>query len=119
MHLLVTDTFKKNGPHYGPQDLVTVFLCIQIATDKMQLCLLSVAHASPYHNPTAIMRHFTKLTNRLPTRRHTRGTAKFSKTMLKFVYGRDINITFSVNSSGGHSGCQHANCMLPQNLRHL
>ena len=29
----------------GPQDLVTVALCIQIAFDKMQLCLLSVAYA--------------------------------------------------------------------------
>ena len=31
----------------GPQDLVTVSLCIQIAIDKMQLCLLSVAYTCP------------------------------------------------------------------------
>jgi hypothetical protein len=41
----------------GPQDLLTVSLCIQIAINKMQLCLLSVAYAYPYHNPTATMRH--------------------------------------------------------------
>jgi hypothetical protein len=29
----------------GPQDLVTVSLYIQIAIDKMQLCLLSIAYA--------------------------------------------------------------------------
>ena len=42
----------------GSQDLVTVSVCIQIAIDKMQLCLLSVAYAYPYHNPTATMGHF-------------------------------------------------------------
>jgi hypothetical protein len=42
----------------GPQDLVTVSLCIQIAIDKMQLCSLSVAYACPYHNPTDTMGHF-------------------------------------------------------------
>ena len=41
----------------GPQDLVTVSLCIQLAIDKMQLCLLSVAYAGPNHNPTATMGH--------------------------------------------------------------
>ena len=41
----------------GPQDLVTVSLCIKIAIDKMQLCSLSVAYACPYHNPTASMWH--------------------------------------------------------------
>jgi hypothetical protein len=29
-----------------------VYLCIQISISKMQLCLLSVAYAFPYHNPT-------------------------------------------------------------------
>ena len=38
MHLLVTDTVEK-----------IVFLCIQIAIDKI--------HARPYHNPTATMEH--------------------------------------------------------------
>jgi hypothetical protein len=41
----------------GPQNLLTVSLRIQIAVDKMQLCLLSVAYAFPYHNPTITMRH--------------------------------------------------------------
>jgi hypothetical protein len=41
----------------GPQDPVTISLCIQIAIDKMQLCLLSIAYVCPYHNPTATMGH--------------------------------------------------------------
>jgi hypothetical protein len=40
-------------------------------------------------------------------------TAKFSK-LTEAAYGREINIQFSDNSSGGHSCSQHANCMLPQ-----
>ena len=36
--------------NYGPQDIVTVSLCIQIATDKMQLCSLSVAYTCPYQH---------------------------------------------------------------------
>jgi hypothetical protein len=46
-------------------------------------------------------------------------TAKSSKTTLEVAYGREMNIPFSGNSSGGHSCSQHANCTLPQNLRHL
>ncbi len=46
-------------------------------------------------------------------------TAKFSETPLETAYGREINIQFTSNSSGGHSCSQHANCMLPQNLQHL
>ena len=38
-------------------NVVTVSLCIHIAIDKMQLCLLSVAYVCPYHNPTATMGH--------------------------------------------------------------
>ena len=45
--------------------------------------------------------------------------AKFSKMTLEGAYGREINIKFSGNRSGGHSWSQHANCTLPQNLRHL
>ena len=41
----------------GPQDLITVPLCIQIVIDKKQLCLLSIAYACPYHKPTATMGH--------------------------------------------------------------
>ena len=47
----------EEGHDNGPQDLVTVSLCIQIAIDKMQLCSLSVAYACPYHNPTSVMWH--------------------------------------------------------------
>ena len=39
--------------------------------------------------------------------------AKFSKT-LEAAYGREMNIQFSGNSSGGHSCSQHGNCALPQ-----
>ena len=46
-------------------------------------------------------------------------TVKFSKTNLEVAYGREINIAFSGNSSGGHSCSQYANCTLLQNLRHL
>ena len=46
-------------------------------------------------------------------------TAKFSKITLVAAYGRELNIKFSSNSSGGHFCSQHANCTLLQNLRHL
>ena len=36
----------------GPQDLIMVSLCIQIAIDQMQLCSLSIVYPWPYHNPT-------------------------------------------------------------------
>jgi hypothetical protein len=34
-------------------------------------------------------------------------TAKFSKTTMEVVYGREMNIELSGNSSGGHSCSQH------------
>ncbi len=43
-------------------------------------------------------------------------TAKFSERPLETAYGREINIQFTGNSSGGHSCSQHVNCTLPQNL---
>ncbi len=46
-------------------------------------------------------------------------TAKFSEAPFETAYGREINIKLMDNSSGGHSCSQHANCTLPQNLRHL
>ncbi len=46
-------------------------------------------------------------------------TAKFSEMPLETAYGREMKIQFMGNSSGGHSCSQHANCTLPQNLRHL
>ncbi len=46
-------------------------------------------------------------------------TAKFSETPLETAYGREMNIKFMGNSSGGHSCSQHANCTLPQNLQNI
>ncbi len=45
--------------------------------------------------------------------------AKFSEIPLETAYGREMNIQFTGNSSGGHSCSQRANCTLPQNLWHL
>ena len=57
----------------GPQDIIAVSLCIQIAIIKMHLFLLSVTHACPCHNPTAPMGTlFTTLANNSPTQCHTR-----------------------------------------------
>jgi hypothetical protein len=52
--MMAADEWHDNGP----QDLVKVSLCIQIAIDKMQLSSLSIAYACPYHNPTATIEHF-------------------------------------------------------------
>ncbi len=41
----------------GPQDLVTLSLCIQNAINKLHLCSLSITYGCPYHNPTATMGH--------------------------------------------------------------
>ncbi len=41
-------------------------------------------------------------------------TAKLSEMPLETAYGREFNIQFTGNSSGGHSCSQHANCTLPQ-----
>ena len=69
----------------GPRDLVTVPLCIQIAIDKMQLGLLSVTYACPYHDPTSIIGHSDHNVDiskhRWLTPRHTRyclPTARYS-----------------------------------------
>ncbi len=231
--VMVVDYWHNNGP----QDLVTVSLCIQNAINKMHLCSLSITYACPYHNPTATMGHsihnvdiskplthttpytlsaicpvqwkpgFIREENTSPkcqtpsnvsicplksvtttncsqveTPMRTTSmqmsfpetvsdslcrnslvmqtdccsscpggwsqtilevkmrdmevlgwcgytwsavvrpvgcTAKFSETPLETAYGREMNIQFMGNSSGGHSCSQHANCMLPQNLRHL
>ncbi len=51
--VMVVDEWHNNGP----QDLVTVSLCIQKAINKMHLCLWSITYACPYHNPTATMGH--------------------------------------------------------------
>ncbi len=44
--VMVVDEWHNNGP----QDLVTVSLC-------MHLCSLSITYVCPYHNPTATMGH--------------------------------------------------------------
>ena len=72
MMWLAADEWHDNGP----QDLIKVSLCIQIAIDKMQLCSLYVAYACPYHNPTATMGnsvHNVDMTKPLATKRHTLG----------------------------------------------
>jgi len=51
--VMVVDEWHNNGP----QDLVTVSLCIQNAINKMHLCSLSITYACPYHNPTGTMGH--------------------------------------------------------------
>ena len=122
---------QMNGRKMG-QDLITVSE-IEIAVKKMQLCSLPVANACPYNNPiTTIgysvhnvdiskpLAHMTPHTWSAVTSLVGR-TAKFSKTMLvkNILCGKEINITFSGNSSGGDSCSQHGNCMLPQNLKQL
>jgi hypothetical protein len=46
-------------------------------------------------------------------------TAKFFKTTLQAVYGREIIIQLSGNSFGGHSCSQHANCTQPSKVETL
>ncbi len=49
--VMVVDEWHNNGP----QDLVTVSLCIQNAINKMHPCSLSLTYACPYRNPTTTM----------------------------------------------------------------
>ncbi len=53
MRVMVVD----EGHNNGPQDLVTVSLCIQNDINKIHLCSLSITYACPYHDPTATMGH--------------------------------------------------------------
>ncbi len=115
----------------------TTMASITNAINKMHLCSLSITYACPYHPPTATMGHHGPLN---PQRWHQQTahthdaihavfhlpctvpvgcTAKFYEMPLETAYGRKINIQFRGNSSGGHSCSQHANCTLPQNVRHL
>ncbi len=41
----------------GPQDLVTVSMCIQNGINKRHPCSLSITYVCLYHNPTATMGH--------------------------------------------------------------
>ncbi len=43
--VMVVDEWHNNGP----QDFVTVSLCIQNAINKMHLCSFSITYACPYH----------------------------------------------------------------------
>ena len=122
------------GPHIGPRDLVTVFLCIQIAIDKMQLCSF-IAYTDTITAKTPWPNHLNEqsvhnvdiskpLAHMMPYTwsavvRPVDPIDKFSKTIMEEAYGWEINIQFSGNSFGGHSCSQHANCTLPQNLRQL
>ncbi len=69
--VMVVDKWCNNGP----QDLITVSLCIQNAINKIHLCSLSITYACPYHNPpppwATRSTTFTSA-NRLPTQCHTR-----------------------------------------------
>ncbi len=51
--MMVVDEWHNNGP----QDLVTVSLCIQNAINKMHPCSLSITYACSYPNPTTTMGH--------------------------------------------------------------
>ncbi len=51
--VMVVDEWHSNGP----QDLITVYLCIQNAINKIHLCSFSITYTCPYHKPTASMGH--------------------------------------------------------------
>ena len=51
--VMAEDEWRNNGP----QDLITVSLYIQLAIDKIKLCLLSIGNDCPFHNPTATVGH--------------------------------------------------------------
>jgi hypothetical protein len=101
---------------------MSIGLRVEIATDKMQSFVLSIAYACPYHNPTLTMGYSVHNVDIRKLLAHTAPytlsavvrlvgrTAKFSKMMLEVAFGREINIIFSSNSSGGNSCSQHAIC---------
>ncbi len=51
--VMVVDEWHNNGP----QDLITVSLCIQNAFNKMYRCSLSITYACPYHSPSTTVGH--------------------------------------------------------------
>ena len=102
---MVADEWYDNRP----QDLVTLFLCYQIAIDKMQLCLLSIAYNCPYHNPTATMGHSVHNVDISKPLAHM---SAICPVQLKpgFICEEHTSTAFS----GKHSSSHHANCTLPQ-----
>jgi hypothetical protein len=78
--VLAVDEWHNNGP----QDLISVSRCIKIPIDKMQLCLLSVAYACPYHNPTATLTSATPYTCSVLVM-PVRCTAKLSKMTWRWL----------------------------------
>ena len=86
----------------GPQDLITVSLCIQNAINKMLLCSLSITYACPYHNPTATMGHsihhvdISKLTHTMP---HTLSATCSEQWKPGFIREENTSPTFQTPSN--------------------
>ena len=100
--VMVVDEWHKDGP----QDHITVSLCIQNAINKIHLCSLSITYACPYHNPTATMGHLIHTVTSakgLPTRCHTRCVAFFGYSigLLQQLSGWLV----SDDLGEGHAGC--------------
>ncbi len=66
--VMVVDEWHNNGP----QDLVTVSLCIQNAINKMHLCKHTPVHTITPPPPWATRSTTLTSANRSPTQRHTR-----------------------------------------------
>ena len=67
----------------------------------------------PNHNPTATMGHFV---HNVDISKRLYVVPNSLKTTMQAAYGREINIQFFGNNSGGHSYTQHLNSKLPHNL---
>jgi hypothetical protein len=69
----------------GPQDLVTVSLCIQIVIDKTALCSLSIAYACPNHNCMGHSVHNVDIRKRLAHTTPYRGLIREEHTSPAFL----------------------------------